>query len=158
MSDQTGGQQDDLEAMAAAVDQAATPALSNDAGNGERSGQADAEGPQATADQTEAIAASITMAVGMLSPLFPSLKQVYTEDAIGKLASTSNALAQKHGFVLSEFFTKWKEEIAFGAVGIPIAMATYQAVLHDLEERERQAQEKQESTSSGEKQEAHIDG
>lgn len=73
---------------------------------------------------------ALEMALMILGPMFPTLKKVYTPKVIESVSVTSGALAVKYGWDLD--LIKFEEEIAFAFVMYPVAMGTYQAVLHDL--------------------------
>lgn len=89
---------------------------------------------QPAINQPEQIAAVLTMAVGILSPMFPSVAMVYTPDTINAVAAVTVPLANKRGVNVGAVLGKWTEEVAFAAVVLPLGFATYKAVLHDLEQ------------------------
>lgn len=79
----------------------------------------------------------LSMAVQVLAPMFPSLRQVYTPDTISAVAGAAVPLANKHGWNIGGLLGDYAEELAFAAVAIPLGMATYQAVLADLERAQK---------------------
>lgn len=88
-----------------------------------------AQGP----DLAQEIAGLVTVAVATLSPVFPSLKGIYTEETT---AAASNAVAmvcKKHGWLSGGMMGNYGEEIACLAIVGPLAFATYQGVQADLE-------------------------
>jgi len=89
--------------------------------------------PAPAPDQVQAVAQALELAVAVLGPMFPSLREVYTPETIRSVAEVTGALARKHGWDLS--LGRWQEEIAFLAVVVPVGARTYQAVLRDLEAR-----------------------
>jgi hypothetical protein len=101
-----------------------------------------AQGP----DLAQEIAGLVTVAVATLSPIFPSLKGIYTDETT---AAASNAVAmvcKKHGWLSGGMMGNYGEEIACLAIVGPLAFATYQGVHDDLEaKRARDKTEKLET-------------
>lgn len=115
-----------------AADLAALQAVANDtpAGAPAPAGQHQAvQGP----DLAQEIAGLVSVAVATLSPIFPSLKGIYTDETT---AAASNAIAvvcKKHGWLSGGMMGNYGEEIACLAIVGPLAFATYQGVQSDLE-------------------------
>lgn len=65
-------------------------------------------------------------------PMFPSLAQVYTEEACGAIAGACVPVMKKRGWSLVGAAGKYKEEFVLAMTLLPIGMATYHAVVHDL--------------------------
>jgi len=80
----------------------------------------------------EEIAAAMGMAVAMLGPIFPSLKGIYTPEAMGAASGAIAAVCQKHGWLGGGLMGKYGEEIACVAIVGPLGFATYQGVRADL--------------------------
>lgn len=96
------------------------------------------EDPPAPAVNLEAeIAALAKVAVAMLGPMFPSLREVYTPETIEAAASVTAPLCRKHGWLPNGIGGKYAEEIAAAAVLAPLAYATYRGITHDLAEAQR---------------------
>lgn len=94
--------------------------------------------PSAPAVNLEAeIAALAKVAVAMLGPMFPSLREVYTPETIEAAASVTAPLCRKHGWLPNGIGGKYAEEIAAAAVLAPLAYATYRGITHDLAEAKR---------------------
>ena len=74
----------------------------------------------------------LTLMVGFVSPMFPTLQRVYTPNNIKALATTAIPVMQKHGWSLSGAMSKWGAELALAAVAIPLGIQTYQAVNADM--------------------------
>lgn len=106
------------------------------------------EQPQPTQLSNEqTVTAGLTAAVAMLSPMFPTLKQVYTKETIQAVADVTAPLANKYGVNLGGALAKYGEEIAFASVMIPLGISTYAAVLHDIEARQKAANDDAEEES-----------
>jgi L-fucose isomerase-like protein len=102
----------------------------------------DAEAAQAAAEQaahidqnTSAVRMGLDIAIPFLARLYPSLAEVYTEDARAAVAMTVGPVLTKHGVDLGDIGGQYKEEIAMVVVCGPIAMATYQGMKADLAAR-----------------------
>lgn len=90
-------------------------------------------------DLAQEIAGLVTVCVATLSPIFPSLKGIYTDETT---AAASNAIAvvcRKHGWLSGGMMGNYGEEIACVAIVGPLAFATYQGVQADLEAKRAQA-------------------
>lgn len=74
----------------------------------------------------------VTGLVGVLSPAFPSLKTIYTPEAIGAAAAAVSAVCVKHGWLESGLMGEYGEEITALIVCGPLAVATYQGVKGDM--------------------------
>lgn len=94
----------------------------------------------AAINSTAQVEGLLTMAVQLLAPMFPSLGQVYTPKTINALASVTVPLANKYGWDVGGLFGRYAEEVAFIAVALPLGMASYQAVLHDLQNRQHEGE------------------
>lgn len=91
------------------------------------------EGEQAQApDLANELKGLIAVAVATLSPIFPSLKEIYTDQATSTAAQAIAGVCNKHGWLGGGMFGKWGEEIAAVAVLAPLALATYTGVKNDL--------------------------
>lgn len=92
--------------------------------------------PPEPVNSVEQVAGMLSLAVGLLVPMFPSLAKVYTEQTIQALAGVTVPLANKHGWNINGMLGGYAEEIAFAAVALPLGLATYQVVLHDLQRKD----------------------
>lgn len=96
--------------------------------------------PEAPAVNLEAeIAALAKVTVAMLAPMFPSLREVYTDETIAAAAGVAGPLCRKHGWLPDGIGGKYAEELAAAAVLVPIGVATYAGVRRDLAEQRRKA-------------------
>jgi hypothetical protein len=85
--------------------------------------------------QTE-IAGLLKVAVATLGPLFPSIKDIYTDQTIGAASGAVAAVCEKRGWLQGGLMGEWAEEITALAVVGPLAFATYQGVKADIAARE----------------------
>lgn len=88
--------------------------------------------------------ALIDIAVGLAASWFPSLDGVYTEPARDRLARAAAPLLAKYGVSLSMIIARWKEEIDFAFVAMPLLLATARAVAADLDASKKAATKKSE--------------
>jgi len=84
----------------------------------------------------------IMMATGALAPAFPSLGEIYTEETAGAAAHAMASLCNKYGWMQDGIGGKWAEEIAAGAILLPLAWATYQGVQSDIAKRAKKQPDK----------------
>lgn len=108
--------------------------------------QLDAQGQpipvQEAVNVASEVSAAIKIVVGILSPVLPSLKDVYTDQTIGAVSEAIAGVCNKHGWLQGGIMGKWGEEIAAAAILIPIGMATYNGVKGDLSRLQEQAKAK----------------
>ena len=78
------------------------------------------------------VAAAVKIAVGILSPVLPSLAEIYTDQTVGACAEAIAGVCNKHGWLQGGLMGKWGGEIAAAAILIPIGIATYNGVKGDL--------------------------
>lgn len=83
--------------------------------------------------------ALIMMAAGALSPAFPSLAEIYTEQTATAAAHAAASVCNKHGWLAGGVGGKWAEEIAAGAILLPLAWATFHGVQNDIAKRKKDA-------------------
>ena len=81
-----------------------------------------------------------TAFVLMASPIFPSLKTVYTEEATLAAAGAVAALCEKYGLAPGGLLSEWGVEIGAAVVLLPMAFATVKAVQNDLAENAKREQ------------------
>lgn len=112
--------------------------------------QVDQEQAAPLASNAETIAGTLQAAIGILSPMFPSLQKVYTPETIQAVSQTVGAVADKRQWNVSKIMGGYAEEIAAVAVVAPVAYATYQAVLHDLEVKAANDDQAKEPEEKGE--------
>jgi hypothetical protein len=100
--------------------------------------QAGAEA-QAQADQNSAaVRMALDVSIPFLARLYPSLAEIYTDDARTAVAMTVGPVLTKYGVDLGDLGTNYREEIALVLVCGPIAVATYQGIKTDVLAREKQ--------------------
>lgn len=88
------------------------------------------------------VAAMMKIAVGILSPVLPSLGEIYTEQTIGACSKAIAGVCVKHGWLNDGLMGKWGEEIAAAAILLPIGYATYNGVRGDLDNLKEKAKAK----------------
>lgn len=123
----SGEQAADFAALKAAVIDDAAPGTNIDAGQEQR--------PELATE----FKALILMAAGALSPAFPSLAEIYTEQTATAAAHAAASVCNKHGWLAGGVGGKWAEEIAAGAILLPLAWATYHGVQNDIAKRKKDA-------------------
>jgi hypothetical protein len=101
--------------------------------------QADAEAAAAADQNGAAVRMGLDVAIPFLSRLYPSLAEIYTDEARGAVAATVGPVLTKYGIDLGDVGGRYKEEIALVLVCGPIAMATYQGINRDVAAREKAA-------------------
>lgn len=74
----------------------------------------------------------LDLAIPILGQMFPSLNDVYTEEARAAVAGTVGPVLTKYEIDLSDMGSKWGPEIACVVVCGPIALATYKGINADL--------------------------
>ncbi len=102
--------------------------------------QADADtvGPQAAPEAAPVAAEPVPtdldearMIIGLVcvhtNAIFPFLAPIYTDDVQDKLAGVTAPLMKKYGLTAGGLFERYKEEIAFALVAVPLSLATAQA-------------------------------
>ncbi|WAL84964.1 hypothetical protein OYT13_11460 [Pandoraea sp. XJJ-1] len=78
-------------------------------------------------DEAEQLADLLKFARDAAAPMWPYLPDVYTDEAIGAIASTGSALMKKYGVTLGGLGARFGEEIAFVMVLGPLALAHWLA-------------------------------
>lgn len=89
--------------------------------------QAEPAGP----DLGTEIAGAVTMAVTILGPMFPSLREIYTPEATQAAAGAVAAVCNKHGWMQGGMMGQYGEEITCLLIVGPLAVATYKGVQAD---------------------------
>lgn len=135
--------------------------LAADAPNAEMQALEDAEAAQAAAEvaaqvdqNSNAVRMGLDIAIPFLSRLYPSLADVYTDEARGAVAMTVGPVLTKYGIDLGDVGGRYREEIAMVVVCGPIAMATYQGIKSDVEAREKRVPKAVAAPPAGEEPEA----
>lgn len=82
----------------------------------------------------EEIAGAMGMVVSILGPIFPSLKTIYTPEAMGAASGAIAGVCDKHGWLGGGLMGRYGEEIACLAIVGPLGFATWQGVRADLAE------------------------
>lgn len=108
-------------------------ALANEAAQAD----ADTVGPQPAPEAAPDTSAPVNdvdearMIIGLVcvntNAIFPFLAPIYTDTVQEKLATVTAPLMKKYGVTAGGLFERYKEEIAFGLVAVPLAVATAQA-------------------------------
>jgi hypothetical protein len=97
--------------------------------------------PQAPeVDLAGEIAGLVSMGVALLSPMFPSLKDIYTEQAVGAASGALAGVCQKHGWMQGGMVGGWGEELAAVAIVGPLVFATVQGVKGDMQAKRKKAE------------------
>lgn len=112
--------------MAANEDQAGPPAP----------GEAQAQSVNVP-DLAGEISGLLAVAVATLSPMFPSLKAIYTTETIGAASQAVAAVCQKRGWLSGGMMGEYAEEVTALAIVGPLALATYQGIKGDIAERKK---------------------
>lgn len=81
---------------------------------------------------TEELAGLVLMLAAMSAPLLPSLPRIYTPEVTQAAAAAVAAVCVKHGWLDDGLTGRWGEEVAAGAILLPLAFATYQGIRADL--------------------------
>jgi hypothetical protein len=79
----------------------------------------------------------VGMLVAMVVPFMPRLAEIYDEPARESLAQAAAPLLNKYGVSVGSMFERWKEEVAFAFVALPLALKTVQ-VLKEEQNKKRQ--------------------
>lgn len=96
-------------------------------------------------DIAKEVAGLVAMAVATLGPLFPSLRDTYTEPVTAAAAQAIAAVCDKHGWMQGGLMGQWGEEIACLAILGPLGFQTYQGIKADLAAREAKEPQRLES-------------
>lgn len=80
----------------------------------------------------------LALAVPLLSKLYPSLAEIYTDPTCDQVAGTLGPVLTKYHINLGDMGNQWKEEIGAVLVCGPIAVATYQGIKQDIQARAEQ--------------------
>lgn len=98
-----------------------------------------AEQEQALAQQvdqnSQAVRMMLDIGVPFLSKLYPSLIDVYTEEARTAVSLTVGPVLTKYGINLGDMGGRYREEIAMVVVCGPIAFATFEGIKADIAAR-----------------------
>lgn len=93
----------------------------------------------------EEVSGMLTLLVGMLGPIFPSLAAIYTEQVIQSVGVAVQPVCDKHGWLQGGIGGKYGEEIMALVVLAPLTYATYSGITADIAARVPTAPEKQHS-------------
>ena len=86
-------------------------------------------------DNTAEAAEIIEYAYDALTPLYPSLIDVYTVEIRAKLSARTGALMSKYNLTTGGMMEKWGAEFGFIVVVIPLISKTSEAIKHDNKAR-----------------------
>lgn len=125
----------DIDAGNGSTEQAQDLAALQSMAGGEALAEAEAQPVAVVPDLAGEIAGLVTAAVGMLGPVFPSLKDIYTPEATQAAAGAVAAVCQKHGWMQNGMLGEHGEEIACLFIVGPLAFATYKGVQVDIAAR-----------------------
>lgn len=70
----------------------------------------------------------IDVIVASVVPFFPAIESVYDDAARARLAAVTAPLMKKYNLSATSIFDRWKEEIAFAFVALPLALKTAEVV------------------------------
>ena len=87
-------------------------------------------------DNTSEAAELIEFAYDGLTPLYPSLINIYTLEVRAKLAARTGVLMNKYGWTTGGLLEKWGAEVGFIVVIIPLIGKTSEAIRVDSKARE----------------------
>lgn len=110
---------------------------------------ADAPAQEPALSPIEEARGLIDLGVSLAVPFFPSLDKVYTADAKDRLARAAAPLLEKYGLSISSLFAKWKEEIDFAFVALPLVLQTVRAVQADRAAKVKADKEEAEKIAKG---------
>lgn len=91
--------------------------------------------PEPVLSPLEEARSLIDVIVSVATPLLPAIETIYGDDARARLAKVSAPLMQKYGWSVGGAFAKWKEEIDFAFVAVPLVLATMKAWKADQERK-----------------------
>lgn len=105
-------------------------------------------GSQATEDVGQAtgiplskeIAGVLAMVVGVVGPMFPSIKTIYTKEVCEAVGEAVEPVCVKHGWLADGIGGKYGEEMMALMVVGPLAYATYVGVQSDIAARKKTSQ------------------
>jgi hypothetical protein len=125
-----------LEAMALAAESidAETEATEPGAILAQKEGEAAID---ATAENAGHVKMILDLAVPIIGAMYPSLNDIYTEQAKISISAALSPVLTKYNIRLSDWGAAYKEEIGAIIVIGPILYATVQAVKSDVLEREK---------------------
>ena len=87
--------------------------------------------PQALTTEQE-LKALLFIVTKMLSPMLPSLGQIYTKPNIAEIAAATAPVIDKYGLQSYIKLAAWEKELVCASVLLPLAVATWQGVKHDI--------------------------
>lgn len=90
----------------------------------------------AAPDLAGELGGAITMAVGMLGPMFPSVQRIYTPEVVTAVSGSVAAVCNKHGWLQDGLMGRYGEEIGCLAVVGPVAVMTYKGIQADIAARQ----------------------
>ncbi len=111
--------------------------------------QPDAEQVAQTGNEAAELGGLLTIAAGLFSPVFPSLRKIYTQEAIEQVAAAAVPVMLKRGWSTSALLGKYAEEIGLAAVVFPLSLATYQGITADIAAAQKDIPAKPESLQPG---------
>lgn len=121
MNTETQTELDQLEHAALAVD-----AMGEQAAPGAPAAEAPAADPAAE------VAGLLQTVAAMLSPMFPSLAEIYTTQTCAALGQAAAPVMAKHGLSMGGIFERWGAEIALLGAALPVGIATAHGIKADL--------------------------
>ncbi len=134
----------DLLRVAAAIDGEA--AASSSPIGGEKPGDTPSSAPPAPpppVDWTAEAREVVDLATEGFFPLYPRLREVWTDEKLERLTLRLGAVMQKYDLTLGKLLGKWGPEILLGAAIVPTVVPTYRVIRDTHRElREKAKQER----------------
>lgn len=95
-------------------------------------GAAPGDAPPAPLTTEQELRALLFIVTKMLSPMLPSLGVIYTKANIAEIAAATAPVIDKYGLEKYIKLAAWEKEIMCASVLLPLAVATFQGVKHDI--------------------------
>ncbi|GGI16911.1 hypothetical protein [Oxalicibacterium faecigallinarum] len=89
---------------------------------------------------SQEIAGALAMMVGVVGPMFPSVKEIYTKEVCQAVGEAVEPVCIKHGWLADGIGGKYGEELMALMVVGPLAYATYVGVAGDIAARQKSSQ------------------
>ena len=87
--------------------------------------------PEKAFDWTAEARGLVDMALEIVTPFFPSLGNVYTDEVRTKVSAVAGRLFQKYNVTTPEILEKWLPEIQAAVVLVPLVRPTIEAIRAD---------------------------
>lgn len=86
----------------------------------------------AHANVAQEIAFLLSAVSKIAAPLLPSVSAIYTEEACQAIAAELEPVCLKRGWLQGDATAAWAPEVRALLCVVPLSVATYQALLHDV--------------------------